>query len=321
MTRGRIFAFYLIALLASCKRDPVILPHHGSEDCFDFIGVVPFSGGASWPGKDTGFNVPKFNPANANEIIYFRVIYSSQTGQVVKRNMLTGSETFFVENLWSKPEWSIRDWIVFNRADNQVWKMKSNGDSLTQLTTQGGLDAIWNYSGDKIAYHNQIGQSVTTDYTFVTDVNGIVMDTLFFPFRLHHGAWSNDNSMIAFNDFGLNIQFIDLGTLQITTVTNNSPDPANQGRENIMDIDWMPDSQSIIWVNGFGIFRTNIQTKQTTKIVTSCDSKRYETVSVSPNGDKIIVSRRDRKVSNDTMYSKTGLSLINIDGGAEIKIK
>lgn len=321
MIRGRIFAFYLIVLLASCRRDPVILPHHGSEDCFDFIGIVPFSNIANWPGTDTGFNVPRFNPTNSNEIIYFRAIYSSQIGQIVKRNILTGSETYFVENLWSKPDWSVKDWIVFNRADNQVWKIKSNGDSLTQLTTQGGLDAIWNHSGDKIAYHIQTGQSVTTDYTFITDVNGFILDTLFFPFRLNHGAWSYNNSMIAFNDFGLNIQFIDLGTLQIATVTNNSPDPANHGRENITDIDWMPDSQNIIWVNGFGIFRTNIQTKQTTKIISSCDSKQYGTVSVSPSGDKIIASRTDRKVSNDTMYSKNGLSLINIDGGSEIKIK
>ncbi len=148
------FSVLLICLFfLSCKKDPPISPPVGNNtDCLN-LSWTNISGIINWPGIDTVYNTPRFNPANANEIVYVKGITSANKSYVAKRNLNTGQETQIISDVWSKPDWSVKDWIVFNHADNQVWKIKSNGDSLTLLTTnmQEGFDALWSPDGNKIA--------------------------------------------------------------------------------------------------------------------------------------------------------------------------
>ncbi|HEX7413429.1 MAG TPA: hypothetical protein VF411_05230, partial [Bacteroidia bacterium] len=238
----KIFIVFSCLLFLTCRKDPP-LPIH---ECVDVADIPTFN--------DTIYNTPCFNPNNSNEIIYVQGIQSIHKSNLVKQNLSTGHKTYIISDIWQKPDWSVKDWIVFNHADNQVWKIKTNGDSLQQLTSQGGLEAIWDKTGNKIAYWTETGIGQTnTYYTFITDISGNIMDTLFEPFLTHHGSWSYDNTKIASYCYIIDVGYIDLSTKQMTKITSNSPDNGGQARDVIRDIDWMPDSQNVVWCNGFGI--------------------------------------------------------------------
>src|ERR1700752_1826249 len=133
--------FFALVAFASCKKDPPVsstsTPSQNETDCLNFQ-TTSTAVTIDWPHIDTVYNTPRFNPSNPNEIVYVQGITRTNKTYLVKRNLITGRETQIISDVWQRPDWSVKDWIVFNHADNQVWKIKSNGDSLQQLTTQGG---------------------------------------------------------------------------------------------------------------------------------------------------------------------------------------
>ncbi|MHB8260871.1 MAG: TolB family protein [Bacteroidia bacterium] len=311
-----IFIFFIF----SCRKDPPIPTIGNNSECLNLYWTN-LSGIINWPGVDTVYNTPRFNPNNSNEIVYVQGITSANKSYLVKRNLGTGQETQIISNIWQMPDWSIKDWIVFNHADNQVWKIKSNGDSLTLITKnmQGGFYAIWSPDGNKIAY-NTAG---TPPYTLITDAKGNYLDSL--PYFLSYlTRWSEDSLNICGlpkgNDF-VDVAYQNVFTHQGYQPTNNVLDANASNMIYINAIDWTPDSKSLIWANPHGIYQTNITTKQTIKIKDACNSKYYTSLSISPDGKKIIAQRYDQKLENNYLYIKSGLSLIDIDGKNEAIIK
>jgi hypothetical protein len=77
-------------------------------------------------------------------------------------------------------------------------------------------------------------------------------------------------------------------------------------------IGWVPNYQDIIWASWEGLYRTNIITKETTLLKTTCTNRFYTALSISPDGKKIIAQRID---------VASGLCLMDIDGKNEVIIK
>lgn len=308
-----IVLIFLIAILVTCcKKDVEVYPKI-EDGCIDFPpSSSPFGYDYQYP--EITYNAPCFNPNNPNEIIFVRGLHYSNSplsNELVKYNLTTENETVLLNStqIWGRPSWGRNGWILLNKGDNQVWKIKDNGDSLTQLTTQFGLDAIWSPNADKFAYWVQIG---STYYTFFSDVNGNIFDTLLYPNILYRGAWSPDGSKIATN-FGYVLSYIDLNNRQIIQINipfNSSP---------IYDISWLSDSRTMLWCTNDGFFKTNIHTNVTTKIKNACSAIRYIYPTVFNN--KMIIQRFDSKlISENVIWTENNLYMMDVDGKNETKL-
>jgi Tol biopolymer transport system component len=316
-----LFYIFLIVIVASCvkKTIPTPVPEDGDCSNFSYSSSGPSSGTnlVNWPSIDTTYNTPCFNPNNSNEIIYVQGIVSNGSTRIVKRNLTTKAENIVISSVLRKPDWSSKDWITFNHADNQVWKIKSNGDSLTLLTVdlQGGHNPVWSPDGNRISFVKEVNSK---RYNMIIDANGNPLDTIpYFAFYL--GKWSQSGLLAALSLDHMNVTYANVNTHQISQPTNNT----NSNNNIFIDgVTWTPDSQFLIWCTNQGIFKTNSATKETIKIKNACDSKYYTSLSVSPDGKKIIAGRVDQKlVSTNTINIKTGLSLMNIDGSNETNIE
>lgn len=307
------FLFILLAFTSCVKKKGLIAPT--DSDCFNFSGSGNL---VNWPGIDTVYNTPSFNPNNSNEIIYVRGIISANKSYLVKKNLITNSETVVISDIWSKPDWSIKDWIVFNHADNQVWKIKSNGDSLTLLTPtlEGGHNSIWSPDGNKIAFIKEIG---SIKYPIIADGLGNHLDTLTY-FQFYFNDWSSNGIYICAPS-NATVKYQNVQTNQVFDAAGISADPQGSNNVFINGVSWTPDSQYLVWSNRHGIYKTNISNNETIKIKNSCDSKYYTSVSVSPDGKKIIAERIEQSLNGNNLYIKSGLSLIDLENGNEIKIK
>jgi hypothetical protein len=80
---------------------------------------------------------PRFNPENPYEISFISEI-NSNNGLFVY-NFCTNKTRFVVSSkiYYYNYNWGLNDWIYFTSYDQNIWKIKSNGDSLTQFTQSG----------------------------------------------------------------------------------------------------------------------------------------------------------------------------------------
>ncbi len=121
------------------------------------------------------------NPNNPNEIVYLRREIGVQQGNdfdMFKFNFCTGENTLLTNHVAYSPNWSVKNWIIFTGKDLQLWKIKSNGDSLIQLTNTGNYnnEAKWNTNGTKYIYFDvSLGNSILA----VSNENGVILNT--FP--------------------------------------------------------------------------------------------------------------------------------------------
>lgn len=93
------------------------------------------------------------NPNNADEFLFIQRIkrfdalytYNLKTKQKIK--LLEGRILFV-------PKWGKNDWILVTREDEQIWKLKSNGDSLQQLSQIApNYVPEWDYKSEKIIFY------------------------------------------------------------------------------------------------------------------------------------------------------------------------
>ena len=97
---------------------------------------------------------PCINPLNPNEFVYI-LSYTGRCG-LYKYDIIRKNTTLiikFVPNNYTAfpstyARWSRKGWLIFTDLYSNVYKIKDNGDSLTQLTfTSSDFKPEWNYDG------------------------------------------------------------------------------------------------------------------------------------------------------------------------------
>jgi hypothetical protein len=74
------------------------------------------------------------------------------------------------------PDWGVNDWLLFSRMQN-LFKVKTNGDSLTQITFNGvGWHSNWNPAGTHYTYVTSSPE--TGLMSVIADQNDVLVDTL-----------------------------------------------------------------------------------------------------------------------------------------------
>lgn len=295
----------------SCKKDPPIYPEDG---CYDFPESSSFFGyNVIFP--ENSFEAPFYSSVNPVEIFYIQNYNEvGHPNELRSRNLITGTDRLIVsDGVWGQSDMNSGEWILFNHADNQVWKIKSNGDSLTQLTVSGlNHSARWSPTGDRFIYRHESGSAY---YAIIADVDGNPLDTL-NGFNYAYGDWSPDGMCISCWEMngGLpTIIYYDLNDQTTHAVTSLS------NADNIVySQNWSPDGESIYLTAHDGIYKVNVATHTCVLLMASCESKTHFFVCVSPTGGKIAV---DRTVSwiegeNDMPFEEYIVEL-NSDGTGE----
>lgn len=310
----------LLLWVAGCKKDPVIFPDNSVCENFP---TAPAGIGYQYQSRNPTLNkwASCFNPNNASEIVFTTgdsIITSGNN--LYTLNLNTGLKTYLVNNVLGQPKWSVKNWIVFNRAGSQIWKIKSNGDSLTQLTfSNENYDPEWNPDGEKLVFRRVIGANY---YFLIADKLGNPLDTI-KNIVYSNGSWSNENKIAFFSSVNSNSNGIGCVDLNNSNLFQQifSKALTNSSKDFISSMDWSNDSQFIFWCSGYGLYKTNVNTGTTTQLKYSCDRKSYLYPNISPDGQKIIVVRIDRKLLNqNTIYGESDLYMIDINGENETKI-
>jgi hypothetical protein len=114
----------LIPPTDSCRTAP-----WPQQPIIGFQGVYP----------DTSYFIQAVNPNDAFQIAYMKYVTlgNQSVQQVWITNLCTKRSTFVATNVGMPVRWSSKNWLLFSGPDHQLWKIKPDGDSLSQLTFEG----------------------------------------------------------------------------------------------------------------------------------------------------------------------------------------
>ncbi|MFZ4476118.1 MAG: TolB family protein [Saprospiraceae bacterium] len=274
------------------------------------------------------YSFPCFNPNNQDEIAFIRFDYQGVFGDNVELcvlDMCTGVQKIIHNKVLTNLDWSVKDWILFTGRNQMLYKIKPNGDSLTQMSFSGdyNFNAVWNPDGSRFVWFQQVG---SLGLRIVSDEFGINQDTLPITVNAGRFEWIT-NSKIAF-DYGVTGQpsarvgIIDIGSYETQYDVFNLEGLGFYPNTYLLNMDWIESEQSVLFSTKLGVFKTNIHTKQRTVLVNGFDeTRRYEWARVSPDGKFCLMHRRDGKSTVCKTDFMERLYVVNLDGTNERRVK
>jgi hypothetical protein len=238
--------------------------------------------------SDIAYYLPVLNPLNAEEFLYFKIDTVQPLSHFNRLDFCSGGKTTIYTDLdysgLGRPIWGENDWLVFTGFDDdQVWKMKSNGDSLQQVTFFPRIvnRPTWINEGNNILVSTKLdGDPYNRNY--ILTPNGEVVDTIDAPILYPHDL--NGKLATTWPSSGERfIGYYDLNTKELHPVSG-----VTLGEHPPFYINWL-DENNIMWAEPkVGLQRVNIQTGEVTMLVEECDNRHIRDAATSPIHDGII---------------------------------
>jgi hypothetical protein len=258
-----------------------------------------------------------FNPSNENQLAFVRVNLKviPYRFELCTFDFCSGQFQVLTDKAFSNPDWSVKDWIVFRGRNAQIWKIKSNGDSLIQLTNLNDnfTSPKWDATG------NGFLVSSWTD-VIICDENGIFIDSFDHPKK--HFDWDGQKIVYVFpnNPNRSDDLYISYLSSQMIEQIDESPlDPTGDDGF-IQSVALNPAQGEVVWTGTRRVCITDFLGNRL-QIATIFNNNWYEKVAVSGDGKKLVLGRIDRRrIAQCVIEERYNLYLMEYDGSNERKI-
>jgi dipeptidyl aminopeptidase/acylaminoacyl peptidase len=260
------------------------------------------------------YSIPIPSKSNSNFLVYIRrrtdTSGLAKAPQIWSTDLCTGEKNLLASELVSTISVSKDDWILFRRFDGN-WKIKSNGDSLTQLATLI-TDFDWHPSGQSMIGH--IGEGKWA----LLDEDGQMIQMLDSIQGHDTPRWSPDGTHIVFSgytDEGAFNYLYETATQQINQIPIKL---SNQVKC------WADNDHLFTATSDGDLVRLNIHTHQIVAVLKpSCKNKAYVPTSLSSDGQYLFAWLelfKESQPGSSILNRYTKLVVMDIDGGNEREI-
>jgi hypothetical protein len=274
------------------------------------------------PGQQFQYDFPCFNPTNPNQFCYVRTEYNKNEPPFFKYGLFTHdfcnntTQQISDGNVSGFCQWGKNGWILYTGQDLQLYKIKSNGDSLSCIGSDGGIyaHALWSDDETKIVYRHQ--------GSFIMNSLGVVLGNVRDNLGAMHGYaydWSGNTLLLQQSE-----ELLSLFNLETKNYTELFKTDLSSNVYSPLDAKFFNNNKEFMWVTLRSINRYNLESGQNTEILVHTPTS-YERFSpwlvnfaVSPDNHKIIFSRIDRHPRDGTnicdILAKQNLCIMNTDG-------
>lgn len=252
---------------------------------------------------------PCFNPNNNDECVFIKR-QNNQPYQLIKYTISTKKEEVLYESdgVFQNPLWARNNQIIFRdyRYGNILLDVASK--TLTQLPTDYYAFNLFWKDDETIAYARQ-----TTDPLYLLHYNLKTQHKDSFPISTYKARYNFINECASIGENG----FIILKDAKIIDNIPSSYEKYSFPHE----IAWHPNNEDIYYCNRFaGIFKVNKKTKKYTKIRSGCNSREYCSISISGDGQKLLVERDDATLEYGAIKHASSVYMMDINGYNETRI-
>ena len=269
------------------------------------------------------YEAPCFNPNNGNQIAYIRwnTEHFTASPQLWTFDFCTGETKMLCDIATGNPDWSVKDWILFTGNYGELWKVKSNGDSLTQVTFDGATykRGKWGKTGENIIIY-----VYNTPFVLLRDKFGNITDTI-KEITTDIIDWGEDR--LVYHGAGAGNLYAFVGYYNFDTETVNEvktmPFSASMGGDSVylQSINYYPAKDAIIWNTRWKVAYVTISDKEEFTVLNGSDSREYDYAQLSPNQKTLIVERHHLwPLDVCEVEVDVSLYLVDIDGKNERKV-
>lgn len=298
--------FCILATLSGCKKDPSIPPKNLGENC-DELPSAP-QGGWNYTTRNLNLN----NLKSQSDLIYADKLYylcDDSLNRYILWSLSRGTniKSFIDSKIISSPILNKKEWITYSKSDFNIYKVKTNGDSLTKLTSNGAsMNPVWDMTGNYIYYNDANNLSV-----YRMSKSGILVDTL-----------KNVNSTVTLKD-SLIIFLSNAGNSQSLYIKNyftNSTkllitQTLNHSNDLILGFFFDNSNTFVYYYDLNGLYKVNIDNYSKSKIISSCPKERRLHYSFNYLTNKIMATQISTTlINNYTLYNEYNLIEFNSDG-------
>ena len=301
----------MILLFLSCKKESTNTPSTTNTPRIEYLDecedIPPFEGlgwGYNYISESVGYYNITRNPYNEEEIFYFKYNQNieNNNNQIIKYNFSTKQETVIYHDnpisYCSSP--NEKGWILFNMNFGDIYKIKTNGDSLTLIKQNNCYNPIW-IGNNKIIYS-------TETIPYIINEQGNILDSIpntypeTFSIKNNNLLLTHDNKIILYK----------LDTKEITDIILGNI---------IFRADWI-DNEKFVWCDRDAIYKTNINTQETDTIKQVCNSTLHESCIYSSFLNKYVFSvELHNKTDSITINRRYILTIMDINGDNEYVFK
>ncbi|WKZ75375.1 MAG: hypothetical protein QY303_00480 [Vicingaceae bacterium] len=295
---------------------------NNNADCINYIYV---GGTATMQNQyhPISYHTPCFNPNNPNEFCY---LFKKQGvgGQLRKHNLQTGEDKLIYPISFSAPpKWGKNGKITF-ASGYQVCTIDEDGKNIKKLTTVPyNMYPAWLNDTTIICYHSPNLANQVRVHRINT--NSFKIDTLYLAAR--HFDVSNDGKVC-----------VPAGGI----ILYSTPEVFQQHQweysikvsDNLIDSRcavWHPNCEDIFYtaegdLGIGGLFKVNIYSKQSVRILPECHTRTYKNISISPDGKNIIAEKQiivNKQISDCNYNIVYGyvLEIMDINGNNRMELK
>jgi len=316
----------LLLLVIACKKESVQpVSHQGSilsdtTDCPPY-GLPDPNLGVLHGWSNYNKMMPYFNPNNNDEFLYIDKIPGSPFSDMCIHNLVTGETNCILsgQTYLYQPRWHANDWILFRGNGDNVFRIKSNGDSLLQITTSSVFQRpVWRPDGLAWIANNVVEFTGNIE---VYNLNGEIIDVI--PGEVfHYGDWSVDNRIVThrpnnFDPHQIAWTEVENVSWQLLNFDTASPQPS------LRDLHWIPMSNELMFSQLYkDISRINVFTGEKIRVTDRCIGTYYVYFSINNNCSRIVA----QFISPEQLYSdgwfniliqKSEIVIMNFDGTNE----
>jgi len=263
------------------------------------------------------YKAPCFNPNNKNEFVYNYFDFELNDYKLMKYNLVTKEKTELSNDarIISQPKWSNAGWVAFdNVLDYQIWIVKDNGDSLTQIThSTSNLFPVWETSGADLIWQHSPVLGIPY-YLLRQSVRETLIDTLMRDGdgNLGYAGYSDvsvDNLLLT-NTFIENESHLAYSSVENISFTSVFNIHEAFSTDFIRGLTWSNNSQEAYFLFD-GLYKLEVNSGSFNKILDFCATKSYSKVSCSPDGTHLLGERIDRHRVYDADGNFTGQTVEN----------
>lgn len=300
MKKILILLFGALVLFNSCKKEQ--LTH-----CEDFP-PPPTGPGYQYVLDGIQYQTIAFNPNNYNEFCGTRL--TSNGNELYTYNLSTNELKVIAKDFFfGYPVWGRNNWILLNGKDWNIYKIKPNGDSLTQITfTNNCIRPTWNYNGSKIIYWDNSINKVIQLSLFsgsLTQQNNTIPN--------EYGDWLSDSNSVV----GKNWNYIYMYT-HLSEQTTLKEYKLNT--HNFVSIQ-VYESNNYIISTLDGVYKFNFDQNTYQSLMPCCDASCYKSTAYNKLQNRLYFIKQKKKlIDKNNISVRTRIVHTDMDGNNEIEL-
>lgn len=292
--------------------DSSIIACNNCVSCQELISdTIPFD-----------YKFPCFHPNNDDLFAYYRFDNSqlNSNSEIWIINFCTAEKRMIVDNALAGLDWNRKDWLIYTGVDQNIYKVKSDGDSLTQLTYEGeyNLYPRWSQSGEKIAFETErLGQN----YIFISNKDGESIDTINELSNITAWSWVNENELFFVRE-EFNVRSLNTFNLETKEATFLHTLGLIQSSDSlIINSTLIFGNRIILWCAAGLIGKTYLDFDEYQIIEETLIHEKFNYVALVPGNQEFIVNKSTRHYEGNCQYSnKEEFFLYDFTGNNQRKI-